>query len=309
MRLTLLALVGCGGAAVPLAHSTDRDACVRAIDSDEPATAAVVHGRALACWGHGSCVSIDVATGAFEIAGDWGDEGDHVGERDPRALARFEVAHDDRSVLLCERGVGCIPIAIPGRDPRTISAEPAADGSKLYAVVALPDGVFVDTYDRAARRIGRVRIPGDPQHGWTLNRVAGAVVLGESGMDTTAITYRLVDPFTGAVRALAQGTAVELDDHTALVVEGRSASIVETRTLHPLATHVAPGPPVFDHSSASGAVAGDVAVVVFTAPPSLVAVDVRRHQFAGSWRIPVCKPVLGPPRAPPVIDDDPTSTR
>jgi hypothetical protein len=300
VRVALLVVAGCGGTSVPLAQSVDGDTCVRAHHADEPAVTSFAGGRALMCWGGGSCVTLDVATGTFEGGVDNGD-------REPAPLPRFEMASDETALQLCERGAACISIRVPGRDPRTVPAVASADGSRVFAVMALGDRVFVDTYDRRSRRVGRVRLTGDDSHGHSIERVGTAVLVSDElyAEKPGAVAYTLVDPFTGAIRELAKGSALELDEHTALVVEGRSAAIVDTRTLRTLATHVAPGAPVTDHSSASGSSSGPFAVVAFTAPPTVVAIDVRARRFGASWRIPVCKPPPPRPKAPPVIDDEP----
>jgi len=299
--LAIAVVAGCASSrGIPRARATDPDVCVAAEDVTNSVEGIRTDGKRVeVCYGGASCITFDVATSTVSRA--------EIAEQPPDPLERFELARDeDGSIALCDRHTDiCTTIRIPGQDERAVPIEPGPNGNELYALVTSEDGVhYLDTYDLRSRRIGRIVIGHGKDHMFSMWRVGSAVLVNESidadaGMNNASSTT-LVAPFTGAIRRLANGHAIELDPTSILAIEGRDATIVEARTLRALATHQAPGKPVPDHSSAAGIrIDRKRAIVAFTDPPSIATIDIPARRFVSAVRLPVCEPYKSDYKRPP----------
>lgn len=292
--LFLAALTACAHR-VPTATPADPELCLH--DGREPPRLVAPHGDLVSvCYGDGDCLVLDHVRGRVVARAAW-PAGAEQGLPDelkvPEPPGRFELERTERETAVCDKTGGCRRLRLPGvADQRTVMPAISADGGELYFVAHDGDRAFLDTIavDARARRTNRVALPGADaaEHGFDVDRVGTAVLVRESihlGLHDTRSSRVLVDPYTSAIRALPDGTAVQLDDHAALVVEGKRATIVATRALKTLATHVEPG--AAERGSTIAAANGAVAVVAFANPPTILAVEHRR--FAHRWRLPICR--------------------
>jgi hypothetical protein len=292
--LVAIAVVGCTRV-TPLARVVGEDVCIESHAATQAVDQLERDGTHVQVCYDGACIVFDTTTST--VSRRQLDPPPEPSERFFLDSGQDGEEGNGETISLCDRLTDvCSRVRIPVEDVRTVAMEVNATGTELYAIITNDAGVHLDTYDLRSRRIGRISlgISNGREHFWSLRRVGTALIVSESiAFDITksASTNTLVAPFTGAIRRLAQGSAIELDQNTLLVLEGRSASIVEARTFRTLATHTAPGKPIADHSSAAGIrVQKYSAIAAFSDPPSVATIDIRERRFVTARRLPVCDP-------------------
>jgi hypothetical protein len=290
-----LGLAACASRLPPVATPSDSNACLPVDDATALVTQLVSHGeRAGVCF-DARCFLVDLRRGTTTAVSPRpsADAEEPVELRPERtAPSAFEVERTEHEISVCDHNHACSTFPSPV-DTRTLDVVLSADGKRAYFVLAGPQ-VYLETYDLRApiTRIGHLRLTGiagrsfdhGVQHIYSLARVGTALLVGDGSVEPEAWQLTLVDPDTGKARNLGQGSAVELDAETVLMFEAKHATIVRSHGLDNLTSYVAAG----DASHASGAVGGGAAVVAFSNPAELIAIDLATRRFGASWRIPVC---------------------
>ncbi len=289
-------LAACASSGLPpVAAAADGNACLPTDEATTPVTQLVSHGeRAGVCF-DARCFLVDLRRGtATAVSSRPSADAEEPVELRPERIppAPFEVQRTEHDISVCARDHSCSTFPSPV-DARTLDVVLGADGKRAYFVLAGRE-VYLETYDLQApiKRVGHLRLTDlagrsfdhGIEHIYSLARVGTALLVGDGSVQPEAWEYTLVDPDTGKARHIGQGAAVELDAETVLMFEGKHATIVRSHGLGNLASYVAAG----DASHASGAVGGGAAVVAFSNPAELTAVNLTTRQFGASWRIPVC---------------------
>jgi hypothetical protein len=291
LTVAVLFFVGCAHG-VPTVASKNPDDCVD-VDPPEPATTVAPHGNEVGvCFADNDCFVVDHVHG--HIVGRTGivhtELGDPPELRLDRPPERFETVRTETETSVCDRDKVCRTLTLPGvADQRTVLPAISASGHELYFVARDNNQAFLDTIaiDARGRRTGRVPLPigagSLDDHGFTVERVGTAILVRDSislGLNNERSQQILVDPLTGATRSLLSGSAVALDETTAVVMQSGRADIIKTQGLATITSRTT------GDGMAAGA-NGKVAVLAHSNPPTLIVIENRR--FTRTWRLPTCK--------------------